>query len=277
MMKADYQMAQQLHAEEQEQLSIEEKSKLLMELMNKRKKHFVEMRAREKRNKPPTQAQQRKLYSFKRVNTFVDYKTELIEESSKRAKAEKESSSKSAGEELETKNLKKQKLDENVEAKVDDDPKEAEMKKHMEIVIDDEKLQENMHAIQVGFKICKEEHLTKVRSLKDDDKVGEQVKCIGFLEETINRFMEESIKKQSSLDEQIRKFREDLDMNLRMIDDATKNLQGKSEKLTQEILTSSIVDEVKTKLRNVMKVKKEPIPFDLPNINQYDESTIPPI
>ncbi|GJU22593.1 hypothetical protein Tco_1155935 [Tanacetum coccineum] len=26
-----------------------------------------------------------------------------------------------------------------------------------------------------------------------------------------------------------------------------------------------------------MKVKKEPVPFDLPNINQYDESTIPPI
>ncbi|GJW83698.1 hypothetical protein Tco_0156843 [Tanacetum coccineum] len=134
MMKADYQMAQQLHAEEQEQLSIEEKSKLLMELMNKRKKHFVEMRAREKRNKPPTQAQQRKLY----FNTFVDYKTELIEESSKRAKAEKESSSKSAGEELESENLKKQKLDENVEAKVDDDQEEAEMKNHMEIVPDDE-------------------------------------------------------------------------------------------------------------------------------------------
>ncbi|GJU54962.1 reverse transcriptase domain-containing protein [Tanacetum coccineum] len=67
------------------------------------------MRAREKRNKPPTQAQQRKLYcnylkniegytlkqlkgfkfevikdmfdkAFKRVNTFVDYKTELVEE-----------------------------------------------------------------------------------------------------------------------------------------------------------------------------------------------------
>ncbi|GJZ46862.1 hypothetical protein Tco_0600694 [Tanacetum coccineum] len=46
-----------------------------------------------------------------------------------------ESSSKRAGEELESNNSKKQKLDENVEAEVDD---EAEMKKHMEIILDDE-------------------------------------------------------------------------------------------------------------------------------------------
>ncbi|GKC00225.1 hypothetical protein Tco_0986361 [Tanacetum coccineum] len=58
--------------------------------------------------------------AFKRVNTFVDYKTELMEESLKKVKAEKESSSKRAGEEHESENLKKQKLDENVEAEVDD-------------------------------------------------------------------------------------------------------------------------------------------------------------
>ncbi|GJX17826.1 ribonuclease H-like domain-containing protein [Tanacetum coccineum] len=57
MMDADYQMVQQLQAEEQEQLSIEEKSKLFVQLLEARKKHFAEMRAREKRNKPPTQAQ----------------------------------------------------------------------------------------------------------------------------------------------------------------------------------------------------------------------------
>ncbi|GKA72029.1 hypothetical protein Tco_0778245, partial [Tanacetum coccineum] len=125
MMDANYQMAQQSQTKEQEQ-------------------------AREKRNKPPTQAQQRKLYcnylknmeiytlkqlkgfklevikdmfdkAFKRVNTFVDYKTELMEESSKRAEAEKESSSKRAGEGLEYDNLKKQKLDEKVESELEDD------------------------------------------------------------------------------------------------------------------------------------------------------------
>ncbi|GJY41165.1 hypothetical protein Tco_0428435 [Tanacetum coccineum] len=46
-----------------------------------------------------------------------------------------EGSSKRAGKELESENLKKQKLGENIEAEVDD---EAEMKKHMEIVHDDE-------------------------------------------------------------------------------------------------------------------------------------------
>ncbi|GJT75552.1 hypothetical protein Tco_1042277 [Tanacetum coccineum] len=41
-------------------------------------------------------------------------------------------------EELESKSLKKQKLDENVEAKVNDDLEEAEMKNHIEIIPDDE-------------------------------------------------------------------------------------------------------------------------------------------
>ncbi|GKG01301.1 hypothetical protein Tco_0306006 [Tanacetum coccineum] len=69
-----------------------------------------------------------------RVNTFVDMDTELVKGSETRTKG----SSKRAGEELESKNLKKQKLNENVEAEVDDDQEEAEMKKHMEIVPDDE-------------------------------------------------------------------------------------------------------------------------------------------
>ncbi|GJU03068.1 hypothetical protein Tco_1113406 [Tanacetum coccineum] len=60
--------------------------------------------------------------------------TELV----KGSETKTEGSSKRAGEELKSKNLKKQKLDENVEAKVDDEQEEAEMKKHMEIVPDDE-------------------------------------------------------------------------------------------------------------------------------------------
>ncbi|GKA07469.1 hypothetical protein Tco_0686693 [Tanacetum coccineum] len=140
MMDADYQMDQQLQAEEQEQLSIEEKLKLFVQLLKARKKHFAEIRAREKRNKPPTQAQQRKLYcnylknmegytlkqlkglkfevikdmfdkAFKRGNTFVDYKTELVEGSEKRA----EDSTKRVGTELEQEPTKKQKVDDDKE------------------------------------------------------------------------------------------------------------------------------------------------------------------
>ncbi|GJX94743.1 hypothetical protein Tco_0349329 [Tanacetum coccineum] len=77
MIDADYELAAVLQVEEQGELTIEEKSRLL-------------------------------------VNTFVDMDTELVKGSKTRTKG----SSKRAGEELESENLKKQKLDENVEAEV---------------------------------------------------------------------------------------------------------------------------------------------------------------
>ncbi|GJW36322.1 hypothetical protein Tco_0059242 [Tanacetum coccineum] len=145
MIDADYELAVRLQAQEQEEFTIEG-------------------RAEEQRRKPPTKAQKRsqmstylkhmagykqnqlknknydeiqKLFdkAMTRVNMFVDMDTELVKESSKKAEMEQESSSKRAGEELESDNSKKQKLDESVEVEVDD---EAEMKKHMEIVSDDE-------------------------------------------------------------------------------------------------------------------------------------------
>ncbi|GJX36200.1 cullin-4 isoform X2 [Tanacetum coccineum] len=63
MMDADFQLAQQMQTEEQEQLSIKEKSKLFVELLEKRKKHFAALRAQEKRSKPPTKAQKRNTMS----------------------------------------------------------------------------------------------------------------------------------------------------------------------------------------------------------------------
>ncbi|GJV80851.1 hypothetical protein Tco_1516721 [Tanacetum coccineum] len=69
--------------------------------------------------------------AFKRVNTFVDYKTELVEGSKKRA----EDSTKRAGTKLEQEVAKKQKID---DAKVDDDHEEARMKELMNIVLDEE-------------------------------------------------------------------------------------------------------------------------------------------
>ncbi|GJU96260.1 hypothetical protein Tco_1321016 [Tanacetum coccineum] len=57
--ETDYELAQRLQAEEQEELTIKEKSKLFQQLLEKRRKHFAVKRAKEKRNKPPTKAQQR--------------------------------------------------------------------------------------------------------------------------------------------------------------------------------------------------------------------------
>ncbi|GKA02976.1 hypothetical protein Tco_0675757 [Tanacetum coccineum] len=52
MMDADYELAKRLQVEEQGKLTIEEKSRLFVELMDKRKKHFSSKRAQEKRSKP---------------------------------------------------------------------------------------------------------------------------------------------------------------------------------------------------------------------------------
>ncbi|GJV51687.1 hypothetical protein Tco_1447428 [Tanacetum coccineum] len=57
--EADEELAQRLQAEEREKYSEAEKARLLAELINQRKRHFAQQRAEERRNKPPTQAQQR--------------------------------------------------------------------------------------------------------------------------------------------------------------------------------------------------------------------------
>ncbi|GKE93574.1 hypothetical protein Tco_1574669 [Tanacetum coccineum] len=56
MMDADYELAARLQTEEQRELTIEEKSRFFIELMNKRKNYFTRHRAEEQRRKPPTKA-----------------------------------------------------------------------------------------------------------------------------------------------------------------------------------------------------------------------------
>ncbi|GJW57472.1 hypothetical protein Tco_0104203 [Tanacetum coccineum] len=147
---ADHQLAERLQAQEQEELSVEEKATLFQQLLEKRRKHFAAKRAEEKRNKPPTKAQQRKIMctylknmegyklndlklkdfdsiqemfdrAFKRVNTFEDFRTELVEGKEKRA-----------GTELAQEITKKQ--------KVEDDKETTEIKKLMEIIPDEEEV-----------------------------------------------------------------------------------------------------------------------------------------
>ncbi|GKC90526.1 hypothetical protein Tco_1151175, partial [Tanacetum coccineum] len=96
-------------AEEQKELTIEEKYKMFQELLEKRRKHFAAKRAKEKRNKPPTKAQQRK-----------------------GSKTRKEESSKRAGEALEQESSKKQKMD--------DDKETNELQSMMEVIPDEEEV-----------------------------------------------------------------------------------------------------------------------------------------
>ncbi|GJW53249.1 putative ribonuclease H-like domain-containing protein, partial [Tanacetum coccineum] len=148
--EGDHELARRLQAEEQERLYVEEKEILFQQLLDQRRKHFAAKSAEEKRNKPPTQAQQRKIMctylknmkgkkpkylknksfdsiqkmfnrAFNRVNTFVDFRTDLVEGSLKRA-----------GEELEQEITKKQ--------KVDEDKDTAELQSLMEVIPNEEEV-----------------------------------------------------------------------------------------------------------------------------------------
>nr|GEU48839.1 hypothetical protein [Tanacetum cinerariifolium] len=146
-LQAEFDKEQRIASEkaQQEELNDEEKAKLFMQLLEKRRKFYAAKRVKEKRNKPPTQAQQRKIIctylkniegkkltdlknksfdtiqkmfdrAFKRVNTFVNYKTELVEESSKKTKEKvTEGISERAGTKLEQDSVKKQKIDDDKE------------------------------------------------------------------------------------------------------------------------------------------------------------------
>ncbi|GJS69062.1 hypothetical protein Tco_0701903, partial [Tanacetum coccineum] len=63
MMDVDRLLAKRLQAREQEELTNEEKARLFVELLEKRKKHFAALRAQEKRNNPPTKAQKKSTMS----------------------------------------------------------------------------------------------------------------------------------------------------------------------------------------------------------------------
>ncbi|GJY87251.1 hypothetical protein Tco_0501879 [Tanacetum coccineum] len=132
MIEVDFVLAQRLQTEEQGEITIEERSRLFVVLMNKRKKHFAMLRAEEKRKKPPTKAQKRNLmYTYlknmggykhnqlksksyeeiqkmfdnemRRVNTFIPIDSEIV-----KSKKETEESSKGTKDELESDKSKKE-------------------------------------------------------------------------------------------------------------------------------------------------------------------------
>ncbi|GJU01833.1 hypothetical protein Tco_1112171 [Tanacetum coccineum] len=73
MMEADRLLAERLQSKEREELTDEEKAKLFMELMEKRRKHFAALRAQEKRNRPPTKAQKRTQFRLLYLKHMGEY------------------------------------------------------------------------------------------------------------------------------------------------------------------------------------------------------------
>ncbi|GKB47709.1 hypothetical protein Tco_0898462, partial [Tanacetum coccineum] len=175
MMEVDFELAQRLQTEEQGEITIEERSRLFAELMNKRKKHFAMLRDKEKRRKPPTKAQNRNLMStylknmgeykhnqlksksyeeiqkmfdneMRRVNTFIlmdSEESKKAESSEEKAKGSRKKmlGKKRAVKEQQQESSKRQRMeddketDEHEEVEVDD---EVELKKHSVIVKDDD-------------------------------------------------------------------------------------------------------------------------------------------
>ncbi|GJX39770.1 hypothetical protein Tco_0253073 [Tanacetum coccineum] len=183
---ADHQLAERMKVQEQEELSMEEKATLFQQLLEKRRKHFAAKRAEEKRNKPPTKAQQRKIMctylknmegyklkdlklkefdyiqemfdrAFKRVNTFEDFRTELVEGKEKRA-----------GIEQVQENPKKQ--------KVEDDKETAELKQLMGIIPNEEEVAIDSIPLAVksprivGWEMHKEGRKSYYRIMRADGK-----------------------------------------------------------------------------------------------------------
>nr|GEV15363.1 hypothetical protein [Tanacetum cinerariifolium] len=116
----DHQLSERMQAQEQEELSDAEKATLFQQLLEKRRKHFATKRLEDKRNKPSTQAQKRKIIAYKRVNIFEDIIIELVK------------GKKRAGEELIQESTKKQ--------RVEDDKETTELKQLMTIIPDKEKV-----------------------------------------------------------------------------------------------------------------------------------------
>ncbi|GKB98315.1 hypothetical protein Tco_0984452, partial [Tanacetum coccineum] len=160
-------LAQRLQAEEQGEITIEERSRLFVELMNKRKKHFAKLRAEEKRRKPPTKAQKRNLMStylkniggykynqlksksydeiqklfdneMNRVNTFIPMDSEKVVKRKLKSIGKKRAGKKQKQESSKRQRMEDDKeTDEHEEAEEDD---EAKMKKYMEVVQYDEEI-----------------------------------------------------------------------------------------------------------------------------------------
>ncbi|GKE84749.1 hypothetical protein Tco_1558491, partial [Tanacetum coccineum] len=176
MMKADRLLAERLQSKEREELADEEKAKLCMELMEKRRKHFAALRAQEKKNRPPTKAQKRtqmstnlkhmggytykqlkgksfdeiqKLFhkEMKRVNTFVAMGFEVQERKEKKEECREETTKgsrkkmlrrKIAGKEQQKESSKKQKVEGEKESEEVDEVDEAELKKLLVIKKDED-------------------------------------------------------------------------------------------------------------------------------------------
>ncbi|GJV75184.1 hypothetical protein Tco_1506768, partial [Tanacetum coccineum] len=197
--KADKELAHRIQVEEIEKYTEAEQARMLIELINQRKMYFTAQRAEQRRNKPPTQAQQRNYmsnyikhmgshtlqqlrgYSFdeiktlfettmRRVNTFVPIESEVNRAIPELAPG---SLKRDAEEELNQGSSKRQKTDESSELaeeprdKEDDERSQEELQQMM-IVVPEQGM--NVEALQTKYLLIDWEIYTE-GTRKDDLKL----------------------------------------------------------------------------------------------------------
>nr|GEU67616.1 copia protein [Tanacetum cinerariifolium] len=192
MMDADRLLAKRLQARVREEFSKVEKARLLVELIEKRKKHFAALRAQEKRRKPPTKTQMKsqmstylrhiggykqshlKGMSFDEIKKLFDREMTKVNDFVAMDSEAQESSTKRTAEHLEFNISKKQKVDENVKPVIDDF---KELRKCIEIVPDDgdDVLIEatpisSRSPTIIDYKIHKEGNKTYFKIIRADDR-----------------------------------------------------------------------------------------------------------
>nr|GFC63835.1 hypothetical protein [Tanacetum cinerariifolium] len=157
----DYQLAQRLQTEEQEELTIEEKATLFKEFLEKRRKHFA-VKATEKKEEQTTNTSltnKNHVYLSQECGRKEarGFKEQLVEGSSKRAK-----------EELTQERAKKQKVDDNKET--------SELKEVMKIIPDEEEVENDAISLAVkslkivDWKIHKEGKKSYYQIIRADGK-----------------------------------------------------------------------------------------------------------
>nr|GEU39137.1 ribonuclease H-like domain-containing protein [Tanacetum cinerariifolium] len=129
MIDANYKLAARLQKEDRGELSIKEKSRLFVELMDKRKKYFERLKAKKIRSKPPTKAQRRHQMCIYLKN-MANYKHNQLKNKSFEEIHMLFNNTIKAGSKIEQEDTKRQRLEEENES--------AKLKKCLEIIHDDD-------------------------------------------------------------------------------------------------------------------------------------------
>ncbi|GJZ98158.1 hypothetical protein Tco_0670611, partial [Tanacetum coccineum] len=143
-MDADVLLAERFQQKEREQFTIQEKSRMLVEMIAKRKRFFATQRAAKQRSKPPTKAQMRnKMCTYLKIK-LVQSTNQLKEDSGRKDDRyeyikQAGSTKKRAGSKLKPKSPKKLKVMKEQESAMDDQEKE-ELRLCLKIVQDEDRV-----------------------------------------------------------------------------------------------------------------------------------------